>query len=71
MYSSPHRLQILVLVHVSELQGALSKEGLDGGGGYKCQLSVKILTICQLSVKCLLGQTFCYVLGSCFLSYDS
>ena len=29
--------------------------GLDGGGGvdggYKCQLSVKILTICQLSVK--------------------
>ena len=26
-------------------------EGLDGGGGYKCQLSVKILAICQLSVK--------------------
>ena len=24
---------------------------LDGGGGYKCQLSVKILAICQLSVK--------------------
>ena len=22
-----------------------------GGGGYKCQLSVKILAICQLSVK--------------------
>ena len=29
-----------------------SNEGLDGpGGGYKCQLSVKILAICQLSVK--------------------
>ena len=29
------------------------QEGLDGsgGGGYKCQLSVKILAICQLSVK--------------------
>ena len=27
-------------------------EGLDGGGGeYKFQLSVKILAICQLSVK--------------------
>ena len=28
-------------------------EGLDGGGGggYKCQLSGKILAICQLSVK--------------------
>ena len=26
-------------------------EGLDGGGGYKCQLSVKISAICQLSVK--------------------
>ena len=26
-------------------------EGLDGGGGYKCQLSVKILAFCQLSVK--------------------
>ena len=30
------------------------QEGLDGargGVGYKCQLSVKILAICQLSVK--------------------
>ena len=27
----------------------LNLEGLDGG--YKCQLSVKILAICQLSVK--------------------
>ena len=29
-------------------------EGLDGGGGgggYKCQFSIKILAICQLSVK--------------------
>jgi len=25
--------------------------GGGGGGGYKCQLSVKILAICQLSVK--------------------
>ena len=25
-----------------------------GGGGYKCQLSVKILAICQLSVNWLL-----------------
>ena len=25
-----------------------------GGGGYKCQLSVKILDICQLSVNWLL-----------------
>ena len=24
---------------------------MGGGGGYKCQLSVKILAICQLSVK--------------------
>ena len=23
-----------------------------GGGGYKCQLSVKISAICQVSVKC-------------------
>ena len=27
------------------------QEGLDGGGGGKCQLSVKILAICQLSVN--------------------
>ena len=27
------------------------REGLVGGGGYKCQSSVKILGICQLSVK--------------------
>ena len=26
-------------------------EGLDGGMGCKCKLSVKILSICQLSVK--------------------
>ena len=27
-------------------------EGVDGGGGgYKCQLSVKIFAICQLSVQ--------------------
>ena len=24
---------------------------MDGGGGYKCQLSIKILAICQVSVK--------------------
>ena len=24
---------------------------MGGGGGYKCELSVKILAICQLSVK--------------------
>ena len=29
----------------------LRGSGLGGGGGYKCQLSVKIVAICQLSVK--------------------
>ena len=52
MYSSPHRLQILVLVHVSELQGALSKEGLDGGGGtnVSCQLKFWPFVSCKLNV---------------------
>ena len=30
---------------------AFFNEGLDGGGGYKCHLSVKILAIRQLSLK--------------------
>ena len=39
--------------HLYSLNYSLFIEGLDGGGGggYKCQLSVKILAICQLSVK--------------------
>ena len=43
-------------INVRLLQNTLAParlfEGLDGG--YKCQLSVKILAICQLSVNCLL-----------------
>ena len=32
-------------------KSAFFNEGLDGGGGYKCHLSVKILAIRQLSLK--------------------
>ena len=46
--SGTHR-NMLIVGFVSQTE----IEGLDGGrgGGYKCQLSVKILAICQLSVK--------------------
>ena len=43
------------------------KEGLDGG--YKCQLSVKISAICQLSVKWLLMinyETYLYIFDAKF-----
>ena len=56
---------------------------MGGGGGYKCQLSVKISAICQLSVKfwafCQLSvkwllminyETYLYILDAKFGTYD-
>ena len=42
---------------------------MGGGGGYKCQLSLKISAICQLSVKWLLminSETYLYIFDAKF-----
>ena len=42
---------------------------MEAGGGYKCQLSVKISAICQLSVKWLLMvnyETYLYIFDAKF-----